>query len=119
MVGRSTIGVDAGSYTPLLSSANMPLFLTRLACFNRSMLDRLLGDVSDGDGERSDMFSSKREGERVSRDDQNTRGETLSVRGDEFSTYGEDSRETIIFCKQSGQRHFSLCRDHHALKTPI
>lgn len=75
----------------------MLLFLTRLACFSFSMLERRFGEASDGDGDRSGVFSSKRECDMGSRMDQKSRGDGLLGKGEEFSVYGEVSRETIIF----------------------
>ena len=77
-LGRSTMGKLAGSYASLLSSAKMLLFLTRLACFNLSILDRRFGEMREGEGERSGVFSeSKREGDMASRVDQKSRGDGL------------------------------------------
>lgn len=62
------------------------------------MLDRRCGD---GEGERSGVFSeSKRPGDIISREDQKSLGEAFCRNdgGEEFSVYGEDSRETIAFC---------------------
>ena len=79
----------------------MLLFLTRLACIRRSTLGRRFGEDSDGDVSGSGVFSeSKREGDIGSRPAQKSRGDGLkSEGGDEFSVYGEDSRETIAFCE--------------------
>ena len=103
VVGLSTIGKLVGSYASFVSSAKMLLFFTRLACFSLSTLGRLLGEEIAGEGERSGVFSSKRKGDMFSRGDQKARGDVSLVKGDEFSVLakGEDSRETIIFCKQA------------------
>ncbi len=80
----------------------MLLFRTRLACLSFSMLDRRFGE---GDGDRSGEFSlSKRVCDMAeSRPDQKSRGDGLvrNEGGEEFSVYGEESRETIIFCCSS------------------
>ena len=60
------------------------------------MLERRFGDMTEGDGERSGVFSSKRKGEVALK----FRGDVLSKKGEEFSVYGLLSRETIIFCEQ-------------------
>lgn len=65
----------------------MLLFLTRLACFSFSMLERRFGEMSEGEGDRSGVFSSKRVGDMFSRVDQKLRGDALVAdwKGDEFS----------------------------------
>ena len=92
-LGRSTNGIEVGSYASLFSSAKMLLFLTRLACFKRSMLVRRLGET-EGEGERSGVFSSKRKGDILFKPSGDVVAET---NGELFSLYGEESRETIIF----------------------
>ena len=79
----------------------MLLFLTRLAWNKRSTLGRRFGEDKVGDGSRSGEFSiSKRVGDIGSLLDQKSRGEPFKNEGgDEFSVYGEDSRDTMAFCK--------------------
>ena len=98
-LGRSTIGKVEGSYASFDSSAKMLLFFTRLACIRRSTLGRRFGEDKVGDISGCGEFSvSKRDGDMWSRVVQKSRGVPLmNEGGDEFSVYGEDSRETIAF----------------------
>lgn len=62
------------------------------------MLALRLADMVEGEGERSGVFStSRRDGDRASREDQNSRGEALAWVGEVFSVKGEASRESIGF----------------------
>lgn len=104
-LGLSTMGNVDGSYESRDSRAKMLLFFTRLACMRRSTLGRRLGEDSVGDASGWGEFSvSKREGDIGSLMDQKSRGDDLRYDcGDEFSVYGEPSRETMAFyrpCKQ-------------------
>jgi hypothetical protein len=97
----------------------MLLLRTRLACLSLSMLERRCGE---GEGERSGVFSlSKREGDMAeSLPSQRSRGDGLlrNEGGDEFSVYGDDSCESIIFCDFVSYSSCDQSR-HNAVQTLV
>lgn len=86
--GRSTLGLDIGSYSCFCSSANMLLLLTREALLSRSTLALL--DMT-GDSSYGSWFSRPRVGDRESRLCQYRCGESFWLRGENLEENGDVS----------------------------